>query len=61
MADSTLCTSTTCPARADCRRNSECPTALTPDKTAQWYAEWHPEIGHLCPGFVEGREPYIDY
>lgn len=56
MTDNTLCTSTTCPARADCRRNKACPTALPPDALAQWYAYWHPEAGYSCPGFWDGRD-----
>ena len=55
MTDITLCTSTDCRARQDCRRNEACPTAL-PAGEHQSYAVWHPQAAHACPGFVDGRK-----
>ena len=55
MSDLTLCASSDCPARKDCRRNQACPEAL-PAGAPQWYAMWHPEAGYACPGFWDARE-----
>ena len=54
--DVTMCLSTTCPAKNDCRRNPECQEALPIAATAQSYAYWYPDAGYSCPGFWEARE-----
>lgn len=57
MADATMCLSTTCQARHDCRRNPACQEALpTSIGESQPYAYWHPEAGYSCPGFWDARE-----
>lgn len=58
MTDMTLCSSTDCLARTDCRRNSACPAAIPADSIQQSYAIWHPPAGYGCPGFIDGREKH---
>jgi hypothetical protein len=55
MADKSLCSATRCEESRACRRHADCPDRFQPNDYWQSYAEFEPEKGADCSGFVRQK------
>ncbi len=55
MTDMTMCNSSTCKAKRDCKRNPECIGCYSVYISHQSWTYHHPESGYGCPSFIDTR------